>query len=94
VIAGHVDSQSGPDVFYSLASTSVGDEIAVARADGSTVRFRVDEVQRVDRDAFPTQRVYGETDKVQLRLVTCGGEYDEVAGAYEDNVIVYASRAS
>jgi uncharacterized protein YraI len=40
VTLGHVDSRSGPGVFYPQATLAAGSEVPVDRADGSTVAFR------------------------------------------------------
>ncbi|WP_309225288.1 class F sortase [Quadrisphaera sp. INWT6] len=93
VIAGHVDSTSGPAVFYRLHELVPGDEVRVQRADGEVVVFTVDEVRRVGKDAFPTAEVYGPQPGPVLRLVTCGGEFDRATGHYTDNVIAFASAA-
>jgi LPXTG-site transpeptidase (sortase) family protein len=93
VIAGHVSGRSGPAVFYRLTELSAGDEIRVNYADGSTALFRVDRVEQHPKDAFPHDEVYGDTEDAQLRLITCGGEFDSGAGSHRDNVIVYASLA-
>jgi sortase (surface protein transpeptidase) len=90
VIAGHVDSTVGPAVFFRLGSLGPGAVIRVRRADRSTVRFVVEAVQRAPKDAFPTDRVYGPTRRPALRLITCGGTFDEATGHYRDNTIVYA----
>jgi LPXTG-site transpeptidase (sortase) family protein len=94
VIAGHVDSREGPAVFYRLAQLRPGDEIHVDRADGSVASFRVDRLEQVPKDRFPTQRVYGDVGYAALRLITCGGEFDRDTGHYRDNVVVYASLTS
>src|SRR6185436_12507379 len=60
VLLGHVDSRSGPAVFYSLGLMRPGDLIAVARKDGTTARFAVDQVTTVPKDRFPTAKVYGD----------------------------------
>ena len=90
VIAGHVDSHEGPAVFYRLAELERGDEVLVDRADGTTVAFTVTTVERHPKNAFPTERVYGPTPRAELRLITCGGEFDSDARSYRDNVVVYA----
>ncbi len=93
VIAGHVDSTSGPAVFFRLHELVPGDEVRVQRADGAVEVFTVDEVRRVGKDAFPTAEVYGPQPGSVLRLVTCGGEFDRATGHYTDNVIAFASAA-
>jgi hypothetical protein len=92
VIAGHVDSRAGPGVFYRLREMEPGDEVTVERADGQQVRFRVTGVLAVDKDEFPTDAVYGPTPLAELRLITCGGEFDRAEGSYVGNVIVSATR--
>lgn len=90
VIAGHVDSKTGPGVFFRLGDLKPGDEVFVDRADGSAVKFLVDRTYSVDKAAFPTDLVYGPTPASELRLVTCGGTFDQTASSYRDNVIVEA----
>ncbi|MFI6292924.1 class F sortase [Nonomuraea sp. NPDC050790] len=90
VLLGHVDAHGRPAVFHKAGTLGQGDTIAVKRADGSVAEFAVDAVERVDKDAFPTEKVYGATEAAELRLVTCGGAFDPATGHYEDNVIVYA----
>ncbi len=92
VILGHVDSaEYGPGVFFDLGALSPGDRIEVARADGTVAVFAVDRVEVHPKDEFPTIEVYGNTTDPQLRLITCGGDFDSSARSYEDNVIVFAS---
>ncbi len=93
VLAGHVDSTAGPAVFWRLRDLTAGDEVLVDRADGTTARFTVTRVERHAKDAFPTDEVYGPTPDAQLRLVTCGGDFDRAARSYRDNVVVFAAAA-
>ncbi|MEU6623070.1 class F sortase [Streptomyces litmocidini] len=88
VLIGHFDTARGPAVLKNVSRVRIGDEITVTRADGTTAVFRVRELQQVDKDAFPTAKVYGNTTRPELRLVTCGGEL--VDGHRPDNIIVYA----
>jgi sortase (surface protein transpeptidase) len=90
VVAGHVDSVDGPAVFSRLRDLVPGDEVLVDRADGTTVRFAVTGVGRYPKDDFPTEGVYGPTPRAELRLVTCGGDFDRSRRSYEDNVVVFA----
>lgn len=90
VIAGHVDSRSGPAVFFRLAALAVGDPVLVERADGTTATFTVTALDRYAKDAFPTADVYGPTTDSQLRLITCGGTFDRETRSYADNVVVSA----
>lgn len=90
IIAGHVDWSGRPGVFFELRELAPGDEIIVARQDGSTARFRVTRVERFDKDDFPTDAVYGDLDHAGLRLITCDGSFDHQARSYRDNLVVFA----
>ena len=90
VIGGHVDSRSGPGVFFRLRTLRPGDLIDVTRSDGRTVRFPVIAVALYPKDRFPTEAVYGPTSGPELRLVTCGRAFDRSARSYDDNVVVDA----
>lgn len=92
VIVGHVDSYRGPAVFWRLRELEPGDAVDVVRLDGTAVRYVVRRRERVAKDAFPTERVYGEVDGHELRLITCGGTFDRDVRSYTDNVIVYAEQ--
>lgn len=91
VIVGHYDSHTGPAVFFKLPQLSPGDEVLVARADGSTVRFVVERIEQYKKRDFPTIAVYAPTGRPTLRLITCGGTFDKKQRHYRDNVVVYAS---
>ncbi|MEU3396429.1 class F sortase [Streptomyces filamentosus] len=92
VLIGHFDTARGPAVLKDVARVRVGDEITVTRADGATAVFRVRELEQVDKDAFPTAKVYGDTRRPELRVITCGGEI--VDGHRPDNIILYADLAA
>ncbi|MEU0881216.1 class F sortase [Lentzea sp. NPDC005914] len=90
VVLGHVDGNKQPGIFFRLKELITGDEIEVSRKDGTTAKFRVQRKEQIAKDSFPTEAVYGETDVPELRLITCGGSFDQAAHSYRDNVIVYA----
>ncbi|WP_156722727.1 class F sortase [Streptomyces apocyni] len=89
IVAGHVDNADGPAVFYSLGAVQKGHTIEVAREDGRTAVFTVDAVEVYDSHAFPDEKVYGATDRPELRVITCGGGYSKETG-YLGNVVVFA----
>jgi hypothetical protein len=37
--------------------------------------------------------VYGDIDHAGLRLITCGGAFDDATGHYLDNIVVFATLA-
>lgn len=77
-------------MFYALQELSPDDEIRVHGRDGDVARFHVRKVQQRDKDTFPTEQVYGDTRQPALRLITCGGPFNDARDRYEDNIIVYA----
>jgi sortase (surface protein transpeptidase) len=91
VIAGHVDWVDRVAVFHRLDELQAGAAIRVRMSDGSTVRFTVDTVRKVSKFHFPTAAVYGPTPDPQLRVITCGGPWDQARDIYSENVIVSAS---
>lgn len=96
VLVGHVDSHRGPAVFFGLESLGPGAAVGVERSDGATAWFTVYSVGTYGKDGeeFPTRRVYGATSGPELRLITCGGDFDAAAGSYRSNVVVFARLAS
>lgn len=89
VIAGHVDSTTGPAVFYHLGQLRPGAAVHVTREDGSIATFSVDRVVTYPKDNFPTNAVYGATKRAELRLITCSGDYDNDTG-YDSNTVAFA----
>jgi Sortase domain len=94
VIVGHVDSRSGPGVFFRLPQLRHGDRVYVTRADGTTAVFRVTSVRTYPKDALPEKAIYGATQDPEVRLITCGGTFDDTTGHYLSNVIVDATEAA
>lgn len=90
VVLGHVDSYTGPAVFWSLKDLAVGDVIHVDREDGTTASFLVTRIEAHKQDGFPTERVYGDLDHAGLRLITCAGTYNQNTLQYSHNLIVFA----
>lgn len=93
VLAAHVDYNHVPGTFNRLKDLDAGDEALVRRADGSTAVFTVYRVAHYPKSAFPTDEVYGDTVGPELRLITCGGEFDRATRNYEDNIVAYARLA-
>ena len=93
VIVGHVDSESGPAVFYRLGTLTRGNLVRVAWRSGAARLFRVYAVREYAKASFPSFLVYGQTRGPELRLITCGGSFDAETGHYLDNVVVFARMA-
>ncbi|KOG48543.1 peptidase C60 [Streptomyces virginiae] len=88
VLIGHFDTARGPAVLADVSRVRTGEEITVSRADGTTAVFRVRELEQVGKKQFPTAKVYGNTARPELRVITCGGELTD--GHRPDNIILYA----
>lgn len=92
VIAGHIDSTTGPAVFVHLGQLHAGDEILVTLSTQDVEKFRVTSMERAPKAAFPAASVYGPVPAPELRLITCDGVFDSSTGHYTDNLIVFASK--
>jgi sortase family protein len=73
VIVGHVDSQSGPAVFYRLKELSPRARIKVVHNDGSQAQLRGHGSRAGSKDDFPIDRIYDDPAQPTVRLVTCAG---------------------
>ncbi|MFJ6634966.1 class F sortase [Streptomyces sp. NPDC091376] len=94
VVAGHLDTMTGPAVFESLSALKPGYTIDVTRQDRKVAVFKVDTVETFSKAKFPSARVYNDTPSPQLRLITCGGEFDKKTKDYKDNIVVFAHLAA
>ncbi|MCZ2403895.1 class F sortase [Paenarthrobacter sp. Z7-10] len=90
VILGHVNSTtSNVGIFYRLRELKPGQTFSVTRADRSVAVFQVDRLADFKKATFPTLDVYGNTNRPEIRLITCGG-YNPATNLYDDNTVVYA----
>ncbi|MGN5376861.1 class F sortase [Streptomyces lasalocidi] len=90
VILGHVTVGAyGDGVFRHLDRLRRGDGITVRLENGRSAEFTVTSVRTVAKADFPTKAVYGDVDRPELRLITCGGP--RTGDGYLDNVIVFAA---
>ncbi|MGA5313439.1 class F sortase [Streptomyces pseudogriseolus] len=90
VMLGHVTVGAyGDGVFRHLARLRRDDGITVRLENGTAAEFAVTSVRTVAKADFPTEDVYGDTARPELRLITCGGPLED--GEYRDNVIVFAA---
>jgi len=90
VIAGHLDSYQGPGVFFRLGALRPGDQIDVTRADRTVAVFRVSAVEEYTKASFPARQVYGPVAYAGLRVITCGGQFDNQTHHYLSNIVIYA----
>jgi LPXTG-site transpeptidase (sortase) family protein len=90
VILGHVTVGAyGDGVFRHLGELRRGERIEARLENGTTAVFTVTDIRTVAKADFPTKEVYGNVDRPELRLITCGGPRS--GDGYLDNVIVFAA---
>jgi LPXTG-site transpeptidase (sortase) family protein len=95
VILGHVDSVTGPAVFFHLGALRPGEMVNVTLADGVVAHFVVDAVDVYPKSSFPARSVYeASPGRATLQLVTCTGEFDASTHHYLSNLVVYTSLSS
>lgn len=90
-VNGRVDGKSTPGLFARLAGVHRGAEVRVTRTDGSVAVFEVYRVSTHPKSSGIPDDVYADTTHPELRLITCGGEYDPAARSYRDNIVVWAA---
>ncbi|MCU1370282.1 MAG: peptidase sortase [Ilumatobacteraceae bacterium] len=90
VVAGHLDSRDGGAVFARLSEVRPGTRVEFSSASGITA-FEVTRVEQYPKSEIPNEIVYGHPDRPELRLITCGGTFDEGIRHYRDNLVVYAT---
>jgi len=93
IMVGHVDSRTGPAVFFRLRRLAEGDRVIVRMPGRPPARYVVQGSEQVSKGRFPTRRVYARTRGATLRLITCSGSFDRTSGHYRDNLVVYARAA-
>jgi LPXTG-site transpeptidase (sortase) family protein len=91
VIDGHYDSKVGPAVFYNLSALEKGDTIVVKNASGKQVTFVVEGKEVYPYNAIPVHKVFAQSDKPRLNLVTCEGIFDHTTHNYSDRLVVYTT---
>jgi len=92
-IIGHVDSAIGAGhlgVFFRLGNLAPGTTIGVTLADGATTNWVVTSDVLYPDSSFPDASVYAKTGPPTLRLITCGGAFDETTHLYESAVVITA----
>ncbi|MGP5218223.1 class F sortase [Arthrobacter rhombi] len=96
VLLGHVTATAdeGPAVFFKLGDLRKKDEISVTRADGKVAVFKVTQIIQTKKDAFSSAGTYANTEDAELRVITCGGAFDQATQRHADNIVVHAKLVS
>lgn len=91
IIAGHIDSATGPAVFAEIGALAVGEQVLVDMSTGDTLTFVITGSEQSPKAEFPTSDVYSNVPRPELRLITCAGSFDRSIGHYTDNLILFAA---
>lgn len=90
VLAGHLDSDTGPAIFYNLSQLEIGDEILVSDDKGNVLKFRIVQKSVYSSNKFPLDDVFGAHEKSRLNLITCGGKFNGITREYSHRLVVYS----
>jgi sortase (surface protein transpeptidase) len=91
-LVGHLDSTTGPAVFWHLGSLTSGNALFVVMSDGSLLSFTVHEQDRYPYNDAPYERLFGPATTANLNLITCAGAWDAQQHNYLQRTVVYAQR--
>jgi LPXTG-site transpeptidase (sortase) family protein len=89
VIAGHFDHYTGPAIFYNLRKLKPGDKVMVSDKTGAKLTFIVKEVQAFKTQDAPLERIFGNSQKVQLNLITCAGKFNKKTRHHAKRLVVF-----
>jgi sortase (surface protein transpeptidase) len=91
VVVGHLDSRTGPAVFWDLRKLVPGDELTVTYNNGARYVFTVEDKERYATDNLPRDKLLGKTPRRMLNLITCDGAWDRGVASYSQRLAVYTS---
>jgi sortase A len=90
VLAGHVDSLTGPAIFYDLKKMKIGEKIIITDADGREMVFEVTEIASYETDEAPIEEIFGNSGRRMINLITCTGDFNRKIGSHEERLVVSA----
>lgn len=91
VMDGHVDSYTGPAVFFNLKKLSPGDAIIVRNPySDRSMTYRVESVEAFKTSEAPIERVFGPSSGYKLNLITCTGRYSRKKKEHEERLVIFA----
>ncbi|MTD31371.1 sortase [Planomicrobium sp. YIM 101495] len=94
VLAGHVDSLTGPAIFYHLEKIEAGELVKITDANGREMVFEVKEKSSYVTDQAPIGEIFGASEKRMINLITCTGDFDRNIGSHEQRLVVSAELIS
>ncbi|MGF2615083.1 class F sortase [Rossellomorea vietnamensis] len=89
VLAGHVDDEKQPAVFFRLKELVPGDKIFLQDETGKTLTFMVREKEAYQKDDAPLRKVFGPGEKRMLNLITCTGYFDRDIHNYVERLVIF-----
>jgi LPXTG-site transpeptidase (sortase) family protein len=90
-IYGHLDSYTGPAVFYQLKNLKKGDKVYVVYKNGRTLTFQVKWSKSYPNNKLPMGFLYGSTKERGMALITCGGLFHRDGTGYDHKLVVYTT---
>lgn len=90
VINGHLDSLTGPAVFYNLNKLEKGDIIFVKDKKDNTLSFVVIKKEVYEDTNFPVNDVFTLEDARRLNLITCEGIFNRATKSYSQRLVIYS----
>ncbi len=93
IIDGHEGGPTMDGIFKQLPEVEVGDEVVVTMGGGTRYTYKIFAVKVVPKDQAASILFEQDPASVngQLNLITCVGEYDDIAGTYSDRSVIYAA---
>jgi sortase (surface protein transpeptidase) len=93
IIDGHVSGKYADGLFKRIASVKVGSVIEVELGDLTFKKYTVVDLKQLPDAQVPDYLFTKRADiPAQLNLITCGGQFNNATGRYDDRVIVVARR--
>lgn len=93
VFAGHLDKKdSSPAVFWKLSDLKEGDKIITTDSKGKSYTFTVTRLVEYPYKDLPLNEIFGNSDKANLNLITCKGDWNDTTKIYSHRLVVYSQR--
>jgi len=89
VLAAHIAYNGVDGVFRYLEDVEIGAVVVVGFDDGSSSRYRIEEVTEYVKEELPDS-LFARDGKEQLALITCGGAFNYQLDSYESNTVAIA----
>lgn len=90
IIDGHVDSYTGPAVFYKLKKLKPGDRIILSDKKHRQLVYTVESTATYAPADAPVERIFGKTEEYRLNLITCTGRYSRKKKEHEHRLVIFA----